>query len=634
MLLGYAAGERAGAWRGIEPYSEIGGLDAALLGPLTRLVDALDHAWRTLREPATVEVWCERLRALKATFFAADDGEDAYTLDRLDGALETWREACDEAALTQSLPLAIVAENWLAVLEGGGLSQRFFAGAVTFATLMPMRAIPFRRVCLLGMNDGDYPRSRTPLDFDLMRRDYRPGDRSRREDDRYLFLEALLSARDHLHVSWVGRSVTDNTPRPPSVLVGQLRDHLKAGWRLEGEEEGGGEALLHALTIEHRLQPFSPDYFPARPDEALLYTYAHEWGRPAPPPTDGARAAALAPAERDEPLTIRELGEFLREPVRGFFRQRLRVAFESADAASENHEPFEVDALQAWQLQGELIRAQVLAMERGEDDLEPVALACLERMHRSGDLATGGFGEVIGEELLAPMPELFAEYRKALARWPEPLEHQYEIRLDATRDGRVVSLDDWLDDLRSGPDGALGRVILEPGTLVKDSRYRGDRLVPYWVAHVAAQLAAGPVTTVIVSKVGVAEFAPLDAQLARDYLLALLAAWDDGARRPLPLAVKTAFAWLRKLPDAFDGARATVPAEAWEAGLAAYEGNGRTPGERDTNAYLRRAFPDFEALAAHDDFITFATTLLLPVARAPLASSRAKRASGEAGDTA
>lgn len=634
MLLGYAAGERAGAWRGIEPYSEIGGLDAALLGPLTRLVDALDHAWRTLREPATVEVWCERLRALKATFFAADDGEDAYTLDRLDGALETWREACDEAALTQSLPLAIVAENWLAVLEGGGLSQRFFAGAVTFATLMPMRAIPFRRVCLLGMNDGDYPRSRTPLDFDLMRRDYRPGDRSRREDDRYLFLEALLSARDHLHVSWVGRSVTDNTPRPPSVLVGQLRDHLKAGWRLEGEEEGGGEALLHALTIEHRLQPFSPDYFPARPDEALLYTYAHEWGRPAPPPTDGARAAALAPAERDEPLTIRELGEFLREPVRGFFRQRLRVAFESADAASENHEPFEVDALQAWQLQGELIRAQVLAMERGEDDLEPVALARLERMHRSGDLATGGFGEVIGEELLAPMPELFAEYRKALARWPEPLEHQYEIRLDATRDGRLVSLDDWLDDLRSGPDGALGRVILEPGTLVKDSRYRGDRLVPYWVAHVAAQLAAGPVTTVIVSKVGVAEFAPLDAQVARAYLLALFAAWDDGARRPLPLAVKTAFAWLRKLPDAFDGARATVPAEAWEAGLAAYEGNGRTPGERDTNAYLRRAFPDFEALAAHDDFITLATTLLLPVARAPLASSRAKRASGEAGDTA
>jgi exodeoxyribonuclease V gamma subunit len=633
MLLGYAAGDRAGAWRGIEPYAQIGGLDAALLGPLTRLVDALDAAWQTLREPATVEVWCERLRALKTTFFDAGDSEDAYTLERLDTALETWRDACAEARLVDPLPLAIVAENWLGVLEGGGLQQRFFAGAVTFATLMPMRAIPFRHVCLLGMNDGDYPRSRTPLDFDLMRRDYRPGDRSRREDDRYLFLEALLSARDHLHVSWIGRSVTDNTERPPSVLVAQLRDHLKAGWRLANAEPGESDALLDALTIEHRLQPFSADYFPARGQASRLYTYAHEWSRPAPLARAAvqASASALAPAERDEPLTIAELAEFLRDPVRSFFRQRLRVALETTDAASENHEPFDVDALKAWQLQGELIRAQVVAMERGEADLEPAALARLERMHRGGDLVTGGFGEVIGEELLEPMAELFTEYRKALARWPEPLEHQYEVRLEAGGSGRDLTLTDWIDDLRAGPDGTRGRVILDAGTLVKDNKYRGERLVAYWVAHVAAQLAVGAVTTVIVSKVGVAEFAPVAPELARDYLLALLRTWDEGTRRPLPLALKTAFAWLRRLPEAFDGSRGAVPAEAWDAARAAYEGAVRAPGERETNAYLRRAFPDFDALAAHDEFITLATSLLLPVQRAPLAGSRARRGS-DAGD--
>ncbi|WP_321865810.1 exodeoxyribonuclease V subunit gamma [Paraburkholderia tropica] len=629
MLLGYAAGDRASAWRGIEPYAEIGGLDAALLGPLTRLIDALDHAWRTLREPASVDVWCERLRALKATFFATDEGEDAYTLERLDSALETWRDACSEAELTDALPLAIVAENWLGQLDGGGLSQRFFAGAVTFATLMPMRAIPFRYVCLLGMNDGDYPRSRTPLDFDLMRRDYRPGDRSRREDDRYLFLEALLSAREHLHISWIGRSVTDNTPRPPSVLVGQLRDHIKAGWRLDSED-GKPDALLDALTIEHRLQPFSADYFPADPRHAPLYTYAHEWSRPAPLASAAADAPTLPAPERDEPLSVRELAEFLRDPVRSFFRQRLRVALEMQDEASENHEPFEVDALQAWQLQGELIRAQVAAMERGETDLEPVARERLERMHRSGDLASGGFGEVIGEELLAPMEELFIEYRKALARWPRLRTDQYEIRLDLAREGRTIDVQDWLDDIREGEDGTLGRVILEPGTLVKDNKYRGERLVAYWVAHVAAQLAVGEVTTVVVSKVGVAEFAPLARETACAWLLALLAAWDEGARRPLPLAVKTAFAWLRKLPADYDAAAGAVPAEAWEAARTAFEGAARMAGECETNPYVRRAFPDFDTLIAGDEFATLAATLLLPVQRAPLASSKKKSGAASA----
>ena len=99
---------------------------------------------------------------------------------------------------------------------------------------MPMRAIPFRLICLLGMNDGDYPRNQQAHSFDLMshRGQYRPGDRSRRQDDQYLFLEAFLSARQQLYISWVGRSIRDNSERPPSVLISQLREMLAQGWQL------------------------------------------------------------------------------------------------------------------------------------------------------------------------------------------------------------------------------------------------------------------------------------------------------------------------------------------------------------------------------------------------------------------
>ncbi len=109
------------------------------------------------------------------------------------------------------------------------------------------------------MNDGDYPRAQPPLDFDLMGSDYRPGDRSRREDDRYLLLEALLSARHQLYISWVGHSIRDNSERPASVLIGQLRDHLAAGWRLP---DGDGEQLLKALTQAHPLQTLQRPLFP------------------------------------------------------------------------------------------------------------------------------------------------------------------------------------------------------------------------------------------------------------------------------------------------------------------------------------------------------------------------------------
>jgi exodeoxyribonuclease V gamma subunit len=630
MLLGYAVGARgdACAWQGIEPFEEIGGLDAALLGPLVRLIERLDATWRTLRAPATVADWCRRLRTLMADFFDAADSGEAFTLMQLDTALQGWQEACDEAALAEELPLSVVGEYWLSQLDDGGLSQRFFAGAVTFATLMPMRAIPFRRVCLLGMNDGDYPRTRIPMDFDLMGRDYRPGDRSRREDDRYLFLEALLSARDHLHISWVGHSITDNGVRPPSVLVAQLRDHLAAGWRIaldpalseETRAADPGQALLNALTVEHPLPPFSPAYFPPEPDSesrsepgpsiAPLFTYAHEW-RPRDATQPRPPESALQPLPRDEPLALRDLVDVLKSPVKAFFRQRLGVVFESEDPTSEDQEPFTLDALGRWQLQDELIRVQEQALAHGE----PIAAARearLDRVRRRGDLAPGAFGEAVAVDLIAPMDDLFTRYQAALDRWPQPLADEAEIRFQAELPEPVPELADWLGGIRTDAEGRRGRVLIEASDLVKNGHYRGEKLIRHWVAHLALHLAGGPLTTLVLSKAGEVELKPLSVEEAKAHLTVLLAAWQEGLCRPLPLAAKTAFEWLK----AGDASKARTT----------YEGGFNQTGEVQMDAYLARAYPDFDALCASGELGTLAETLLRPLYEAiPVEKGRSAR---------
>ena len=741
MLLGYAVGQEAAAWRGIEPFDEIGGLDAVLLGPLTRFFEQLDATWRTLREPASVADWCARLRQLLADYFDAgdsDSSEDAFTLLQLETALQDWQEAADAAGLTESLPLSIVGEHWLAQLDERGLSQRFFAGAVTFATLMPMRAIPFRLVCLLGMNDGDYPRQRQPLDFDLMGQDYRPGDRSRREDDRYLFLEALLSARERLHISWVGRSITDNGVRPPSVLVGQLRDHLAAGWRLAspGASTDGqvlvsaGDtatetipnalqapnekppSLLDALTQEHPLQPFSPRYFPSDPKASPWFTYAREWRpgiaafgspgrvavdggrresipgglataslrltppsattRPSPLPRNSAPAedaaiasdpdlagqAPLPPLAREEPFRLRDLADFLKAPVKAFFTQRLGVYFEVEDPAAEDQEPFALDHLQRWQLNDELIQLQARAVEAGEP-LAMVRSARLEQIRRRGDLAPSGFGEALALELEEPMDKLFAQYREALARWPQPLAEEMEILFtptpgapgakpdagpdippdlapprktageaywlqppaeapaEAPTDASVPGIADWLGGLRADAAGHLGRVVLETSDLVKDRHYRAEKMIRHWVAHLAGNLGEAPLTTLVLSKVGKVELLPLPPEQARGHLAELLHALDEGLRHPLPLATRTAFAWLKG---------------GGEAGAArqTYEGGYNQQGEVETDPYLARVYPDFAALTADGTFTRLAETLYGPLLAALPAAANKQTLAGQA----
>jgi exodeoxyribonuclease V gamma subunit len=629
MLWGYAVG-RGVAWRDpsagggaadweqagegpqrsphaeIEPYDEVGGLEAALIGPLAALFDTLDRHWRILASPAQPCEWGDRLRRLLEDFLAPEDEEGLLILERLWESLERWEDACVEARLFEPLPLEVVREAWLASLDEPGLSQRFLASGVHFCSLLPMRAIPFPVVCLMGMNDGDYPRSQPPLDFDLMAMgNSRPGDRSRREDDRYLFLEALLSARRQLYVSWVGRGVQDNRECPPSVLVAQLREYLADGWRAEESDDSlqpcgsdalatngaqdPGRVLLRRLTVEHPLQPFSPRYF-LRPSvcghDPRLFTYAHEWRGV----HDGGKAVIrltpLPPIERDVPLRLKILADFLRRPVRSFFTERLRVCFDEEHAPAEDLEPFAFDGLERYRLGSELLDS----LAQAEADWEEVSEECLARQRRRGELPMGAFAEKAMAEYFFPTRATWQRAQELWREWPQRVARPVELRLQfLLPDGPALLLEDWLGGLRSDGRGRLAWIGLRPQPVRQGNSAKWQVLVEPWVSHLAACAAGIELWSFLVGPEASFRFPPLPSKLARARLETLVAAWDAGMRWPLPLACKTAFVWLGKADD---------PDAASRAARQTYEGGSERFGEVQEDPYLTRAYPDFACLTS------------------------------------
>ncbi|WP_085656178.1 exodeoxyribonuclease V subunit gamma [Pseudomonas sp. B11(2017)] len=591
MLLGYAVGH-SDAYEQIEPYDEIGGLDAALIGPLVALLDALELAHREFMQPARPEAWGRRLQALMQVFFKAGDEHDEYLITQLEDLRETWLETCDAVRLEDELPLTVVREAWLAGLDQGRLSQRFLAGAVNFCTLMPMRAIPFKLVCLLGMNDGDYPRAQPPLDFDLMGSDYRPGDRSRREDDRYLLLEALLSARHQLYISWVGRSIRDNSERPPSVLIGQLRDHIASGWHL-GDT---AESLVHVLTEEHPLQPFSSRYFQ---EGRALFSYASEWRTLHERQEPGAVTPMLEPHVPEEPLSPALLQDFLRNPVRHFFTQRLKVHFESAQAPLADEEPFVLDALQRYTLSDNLLEAALGHPDDAATALETQA----RRLQNSGLLPMAGFGECLQRELIEPLPNLLQRYGQLLALWPTPLTGAIPVSLE----WQALRLEGWLGGLHQRADGGLLSVTTIPNGIGSVRNRKWHRLTKPWVNHVLACANGVSLTTALVASDDSLLLDPIASDSAWRILEDMLLAWQTGMRQPLPVAVKTAFAWLTQ----------SDPLKAAAAARKAYEGDGLTSeGERGESPALVRQFADFDALTADETFPDWCGALYRPLLEA------------------
>lgn len=596
MLLGYAVGAGEGC-DGIEPYDEIGGLDAALIGPLVALLDALEVANQALSQPATAAQWGERLNALLQVFFLAEDEHDEFLLMQLQDLRDSWLEVCETVGLQDLLPLTVIREAWLSGLDQGKLSQRFLAGSVNFCTLMPMRAIPFRVVCLLGMNDGDYPRAQQPLDFDLMASDYRPGDRSRREDDRYLLLEALLSARDQLYVSWVGRSIRDNSERPASVLIGQLRDHLAAGWRLAGadEDQQPGKQLLHALTQEHPLQPFSPRYFQKG---SALFSYAHEWQLLHQHDHEGVQPeAGLPPYSSDEALTLTQLQDFLRHPVRHFFSQRLKVFFEALEAPTPDEEPFVLDALQRYSASESLLGAALADPENAERALHAQA----RRLQACGMLPLAGFGELLQAELIQPLPDLLQRHRQLLQRWPTVVDGALPIHFEHGSQ----RLEGWLGRVYQAEDQSLLSITTVPNTISAGrNNLKWHRLITSWVMHLAACAAGYPLHSALLASDITLLLGPLPQGQAAEQLGHLLVARQAAMNAPLPVAAKTAFAWLGQ----------DDPDKALAAAIRAYEGDGRSHfGERSESLALARQFRDFAALSADETFEGWCETLYRPL---------------------
>ncbi len=352
LMLGYALGaDGSKTFKGVAPFDRVEGLEAEVLGRVARfctvLFDTVDHFAASRK----ILQWKDALlRALERLVHA--NWKNAHQHQVVREALFKLAETCSDAGFTGEVELEVVRDAL-----GENLEERKpfrgLLGGVSFCDILPVRNIPFKVVCLLGMNDGAFPRFRVAPGFDLMARNPRSGDRSVRNDDLSMFLESILAARERLYISYVGRSVQSNREIPPSVPVSELIDVIDEGY----EVDGGAGSVRESVVVHHPLQPFSARYYDAKIPK--LFSYASRC-------LEGARVIAGAGGEArngcfvesplsrdvDETLTVslRELIEFFDMPCAYFVRRLLGVSLPGEADMLEDREPFDLSPLSVYEV--------------------------------------------------------------------------------------------------------------------------------------------------------------------------------------------------------------------------------------------------------------------------------------------
>ncbi|EPE7474831.1 exodeoxyribonuclease V subunit gamma, partial [Salmonella enterica subsp. enterica serovar Chester] len=402
-----------------------------------------------------------------------------------------------------------------------------------------------------------------PLGFDLMSQKPMRGDRSRRDDDRYLFLEALISAQQTLYISYIGRSIQDNSERFPSVLVQELVDYIGQSHYLPGDEmltcdESEARVKAH-ITRLHTRMPFDAQNY--QPGEQQ--SYAREW-LPAASQSGKAHSDFVQPLPftMPETLTLESLQRFWAHPVRAFFQMRLQVNFRSEESEIPDAEPFELEGLTRYQLNQQLLNTLV-----EEDDVERL----FRRFRAAGELPYGAFGEIFWDAQCQEMQQLAS--RVIACRKPSQ-----SLEVDLLCNG--VQLTGWLPQVQE--DGLLR---WRPALI---SVAQGVQL---WLEHLVYCASGGSgESRLFLRKEGEWRFPPLDKAQAMAYLAQLIEGYREGMSSPLLVLPESGGAWIKACYDAENDVMLDDDDTLQKARtkfLLAYEGNMMVSGEGEDIWYQR-----------------------------------------------
>jgi exodeoxyribonuclease V gamma subunit len=582
LLLGVAMAEDERLFGGSLPFGDLSSEDIDLAGRLAELVARLKVTLDELAGPQTAQCWARALAEGTARL-AASAPDEAWQDEQVHRAFEDLTGDPSgpgrgtaggtaaaggpvEVELDLSEARALLADR----LRGRPTRANFRTGDVTICTLVPMRSVPHRVVCLLGLDDGLFPRPADQDGDDLLLADPQVGDRDVPSEDRQLLLDALLAATEHLVITFEGRDQHLNQRRPPSVPVAELLDVVDKTVRLEGPARAPREVVV----VNHPLQAFNPANFaPGRlhRKDSWRFDAANLGGARAMSGPRYARRDFLAerlPPPGGASIQLSSLVRFLEHPVKAFLRERL--SFYAGDIPEEPSDALavEMNPLERWALGDRLLEARL-----GGADLDRAVMAERGR----GLLPPGPLGDAALAEVMAVVEALVAEVRALPCGQADAVPVDVNLSLPGGR------------SLVGAVPGVRGSTVLRCTYSKLGPKHR-LRAWALFLALSAAHPEMAPSAVTIGQAAGssprkprisVSTLSPLgeDEEVLRleamKWLAVLVDLYERGMREPLPIYCATSAAWalaLRRDENPSEAARGE-----WASSFDEFPGEGSEP---------------------------------------------------------
>ena len=516
LLLGFAM-DGDDLFLGMLPFQG-GELDVDVASRFLAFYENLRRLSSFLAKEQSAGEWSRGFLETLDCFFAPVPDQE-WEIDKLRTILTDLRHDTEHADFNGNLSSEVILVWLKKALQLDISPYGFLSGGVTFCSLLPMRAIPFQVVCLLGMNETDFPRTQIRPGFDHVARHYQKGDRNKRHDDRYLFFEALLSARKQLYISFVGRSIIDNHEILPSVLVSELLEYVESCLAPDEDRQ---------LIVEHLIQPFNASYFNGTlprsfsgENHAAALAYLQSTGDGRFDFLDGLNLKAQPTVD---PILFSDLLYFWKNPSAFFCGKTLGLQWDDREIVLEDDEPFALVGLGGYHI-ASLCVDSLLEGEAPE----------VEKMRATGFLPQGVVGDMECAKMAMRAEMLVAQLKPKIV---SPCENVHTL----------VTCGEYILDV------SLVH-LYESGQVLKrvSGKIDGRHILQAWLSHLVLQLVDTPCpkTTFLIGTTEMVEFHSVEN--SEEMLLKLLTLYRTGLCEPIPFFAKSSWVYSRHYFEKQDG---------------------------------------------------------------------------------
>jgi len=516
LLMGYAVPQAAGLVDDVIPFDSVEGSSAVVLGCFLNFLEALFRFFDEAQKPKKLEDWINFYDNLINTMLDVESHLQDY--ENIQQLLSSLRAIVTDINLNEDIEFLVI-KSWIDdFLSEQRVSSNFLSKGITFCQLLPMRSIPFKVVCLLGMNDGEFPRLDEHISFDILRNETHKDTlprciRSKRNDDRYLFLESIISAQEYLFISYQGQNPKDLSLKEPSVVVSELLEYIERGFYVQDQST----SIRDVFITRHHLHHFHPAYFQ---EHRKYFSYSRLWFEESRALYGKKEDYKPLISQLDLPIkitdiTIDELIQFFKNPARHFITKVLCIYLRDEVIELAGDELLSIsDNLDNYILDNEIVTWKI-------DGNDIHQFTYIKK--KEGIIPDGMLGDIIVKKKDAEV----AYFANKVKQYCIGERQSYELAYTSEK-GITIT----------------GKPVLYGGNQVfyryANEKVR-DRLQAFlWHIFVCATMELGVTTYLIVkNKVGPIVFGNISCDQAKTYLEKCIDIFIEGNKRILPFFPET-----------------------------------------------------------------------------------------------